>query len=136
MNKLSIEISLEQLKHILRILHIYPKEMELIGFKDLVKPNEVHSVHKAWCDLYSKYDGNEKPHFSTSWSPFLFSGYVIVDGRKCSGYYSNGNSKRALVDCKWEDGTHSRIMLTNDSEYNYAISVMSETMIEIYELDL
>lgn len=64
------------------------------------------------------------------------SEYVIVDGRKCSGYYSNGNSKRALVDCKWDDGTNSRIMLTNDSDYNYTISVMSETMIEIYELDL
>ena len=75
MNKPSIEISLEHVKHILRILHTYPKEMELLGFKDLVNPKELHSVHMAWCDLYSKYDGNEKAHFSTSWFPFLFSGY-------------------------------------------------------------
>lgn len=61
--------------------------------------------------------------------------YVVVDGRKCITYSSDVNSKRVLVDCRWDDGTNSRVMLTNDSEYNYTISVMSETMIEIYELD-
>lgn len=61
--------------------------------------------------------------------------YVIVDGRKCIAYSSDVNSKRVIVDCKWDDGTNSRVMLTNDSEYNYTISVMSEAMIEIYELD-
>ena len=71
----------------------------------------------------------------TTTEMIFHSEYVIVDGRKCNIYYGNSNSKRTLVDCKWDDGTDSRIMLTNDSEYNYTISVMSETMIEIYELD-
>ena len=36
-----IEKALENLSHVLKILHTYPKEMEQIGFHDLVKPDAV-----------------------------------------------------------------------------------------------
>lgn len=75
MKNRSTETSLQDVQHILRILHTYPKEMKLIGFEDLIQPEEVELTRKAWCDLYAKYDGNEKVHFSDNWFPLLYSGY-------------------------------------------------------------
>lgn len=70
-----IEKALENLSHVLKILHTYPKEMEQIGFHDLVKPDAVATTYSAWNKLYSKYDGNEKEHFSDTWFPILCTGY-------------------------------------------------------------
>ena len=77
MKNRSTETSLQDVQHILRVLHTYPKEMKLIGFEDLIQPEEVELTHKAWCDLYAKYDGNEKVHFSDTWFPLRYS---VVDG--------------------------------------------------------
>lgn len=61
--------------------------------------------------------------------------YIMVDERKCIIQSSNVSSERVIFDCTWEDGYDSRIVLTNDDDFNYMIFVINDGITEVYELD-
>lgn len=72
-------------------------------------------------------------HTKTSFE--LSDTYIMVDDRKCVIQSSSVSSEEVIFDCTWEDGSDSRIVLTDDGEFNYMIFLINYGICEVYELD-